>query len=552
MIALREVETTEGGRTHTIKADPARDIIELSPEEVIDSTIERFLHRFPKLEGEELRYFRGDERDKQETGFLMDYVMIVQGAYDPRLRALQAENWVANSEIQDKLKVPESTVAVAMGIVMLANPGLVAALHGAQGIYDQGTQLAQPLLDNLNPPSVFAAPDSQTQRACENYNICVPFSYNGVNWKWALHQVMPPDPNLTPYQPGVPAPGIEIFRDNTWVSSFVLPNADPIIGGGRMAIADVLVDTNLGKAVLPTGVEYVGGRYSPRGGYLITNLINPENPANRIRIADQGLPAEISGEREPVRYEMRGSQLYLVRSITDAIPSTESGNRIILADRNGFITGILWSLDQSTPTVTPTATNTRIPESPTPGPSATPSGENMGVRAANMLVSPPELSWQNPINETAFLVLKAANGGPLQTDRVLPADSTMYRDLMPLSGLTVYWVVALNGSQIIDYSDVYAIFPAKAGIVPQGFGIGLRDKVATISLIPSNEDRALIVLGNTSPFIPVERGASRLSYDTRGVSTCFVVVGLQESRATGNTDVACGIPLPRTMVSARN
>lgn len=409
---------------------------------------------------------------------------------------------------------------------------LGAGITGAAGGFLAG-HYTNSTPDNLTPDLAYASPlEFQTVPPCETYIRCVPFTYGGRNWKWALDGAMSPDPALAPYQRGMPAPGIVIFRqerpgsDFTYYSEFVLPNVDAATGGS-LGIADVMVNTDLGKAVLTTVAEPTGGTYIPRGGYIITDLLNPRNPNNRVSITDSGLPPQVRGNWEPTRYIQRDSGLFLVRSFTDAIPTSANGDYSIQTNSSGSASlGSRWNIEQL--------------------------GQIVGAsRVEFNNAFPIQLGWTRGQGITEYRVVRAYQGrNEVPANATLPADITAYTELSILTSPAFYLVLSYNGSTAVDYSNLFGYIPGVSSGTRDGLRIMQDADIATLTLAPSNLDRFIVTFFGSNEIIPVPKNALSVTHDTNGRATCYVEVRIQNGVPISLSDGVCGIRLPRATAAA--
>lgn len=418
--------------------------------------------------------------------------------------------------------------------------------------------------NNTDSGIAYASSLEQTSDCQPNYGLCTSFEYQGSHWDWKMNNLLsdPDDPNKV-------IGTVHVFKNGGFFQSVrpnkpyypetAIPDFSP--GGGSVAITGILAYPDLGIGIIATDIRIPPANYFPRGGELITDLLDPGNLSKRIKITDSGLPQQVFGDFEPLSLVNRSSQLWLVRQFTHVIIPSSGDGLYDLAFDKGRPSGTNWIKEQALATATPTATNTPSPTSTkTPEATNTPSSITQ-ARGFAINSAPVGMSWLDGMNETSYGVFKFDNrGANLAPNGILARDSTSYVYNSILTSPTCYWVVAFNQETVLNYSDLFCIIPNIKTLtnVPQGFRVGLDRNMASISWDPSTtQDRALVVFTNNQQnLLTIPRGSSSISYDTKGLLTCYDLLAVQDGNIVGLTDMACIVPVPRstpvTGAAARN
>lgn len=326
--------------------------------------------------------------------------------------------------------------------------------------------------------------------------------------------------------------------DRMIITSYIQANTSlyPEINLGRgvsIVISGAAVDVSKNKGYLATANSArEAGIYFPHLE-IIGDINNSADFLSR-RVITDGLPTG--------GYRGGGIQIRLLEDsiqliISTSVIASENGIYQARRDRNtGDVLGSFTKLSVATPTPEPTAT---LLPSPTSG----------ITRASGFVVSsPPSITWRDGSMETAYAVFRfGSRGAALAPNGVLSRDSTSYRDTAPSADAPCYIVFALRGTQVIANSDLYCVLlgiqsPFNA---PEDFRAGLTGNMANIGFRRSSLIDAYVLLAFGAfgqKIINISANTESALDDTRGISSCYILVAGVRGGSISLTNGLCAIP----------
>lgn len=340
---------------------------------------------------------------------------------------------------------------------------------------------------------------------------------------------------------------LNVQKNGTLVERIQLPQSQYTDIIDRYGIQSIAV-TERGFITLGVNYQAVDGYYVSGGAGLDYYAY----PRNLILLPDQGVSQIKVNGYSSLTYNEVLSRYTL--GVTEAVNTTYNKNYILQANslRNPISTTWIGQEASPTSTVTSTVTVTKT-GTPTPTSTVTPSATIVETRTPTQtgnisasrfeIHTPSQFRWQDGNNETAYFAsrLYLSSNFVLAPNGNLAKDSTSYTDPTPLTALACYWIFALNGSQLVSYSDIYCNIPLRTGIAPADFSIGMDRDMTTLSWSSSSLPQTLAILGeNGLQTVSMADGVTSYTHNTAGKPTCYGLIS-----SSGNTEFLCGLQVSR-------